>query len=509
MSGLDWTVLGLYFLLMVGIGIWSHRQVKTTSDYFTTGGKMPWWLAGVSHHMSGYSAVVFVGYAAVAYSVGFTLYVWWAFAIAAAVLVGAFLIAPRWSRLRIRLHIISPMQYLATRYNVPTQQLLAWSGALLKVFDVGAKWTAIAIILNVFTGLPLLVGILLAGIVSLIYVTVGGLWADALTDFAQFVVQFVAGISLFVIVLAKLGGASAFTGMWARLPASHHSLFGGPYTVTFVLAYLLINFLSYNGGTWNLAQRFIASPTGSQARRAALLSAALYLVWPIILFYPMWAAPIFFPHLKDPSQSYAILAHTFLPPGLIGFVLAGMFAHTMAMTSSDANAISAVVTGDILPTLSRRMRHLSGSATLLAARITTVVFTGLSVVIAIKSDSFGGVLGLILTWFGALIGPMSIPMLFGMLPAFKRSGSVAAIVSWAGGLVAFGVVKYGFSGSVAATVAVPVLVSIVLYVVIGFVSPQPSALASALVDSLDSDASAARAESTVAVDQGIASLAGE
>ena len=491
MSGLDWTILGLYFLLMIAIGFWSHRQVKNTSDYFTAGGRMPWWLAGISHHMSGYSAVVFVGFAAVAYSVGFTLYVWWAFAIAVAVLVGAFVIAPRWSRLRMRLHIISPMQYLATRYNVPTQQLLAWSGALLKVFDVGAKWTAIAVILNVFSGLPLIVGILLAGTVSLIYVTVGGLWADALTDFAQFVVQFIAGISLFVIVLAKLGGLSGFVGMWSRLPASHLSLFGGPYTVTFVLAYLLINFLSYNGGTWNLAQRFIASPTGSQARRAAILSAILYLVWPIILFYPMWAAPIFFPHLKDPSQAYAVIAHSFLPPGLIGLVLAGMFAHTMAMTSSDANAISAVVTGDILPVLSQRLRHLSSSGILLAARVTTFIFTALSMIIAIKSDSFGGVIGLILTWFGALIGPISIPMLLGLLPAFKRSGPTAAIVSWAVGIIAFGVIKYGINGSVAATVAVPVVISAILYIGLGFVSPQPASRVNDLVASLDSDAAAA------------------
>ena len=76
MSVLDWIVLGLYFLLMIGIGFWSHRRVHNASDYFTAGGRMPWWLAGISHHMSGYSAAVFVGYAAIAYTYGFTLYIW-------------------------------------------------------------------------------------------------------------------------------------------------------------------------------------------------------------------------------------------------------------------------------------------------------------------------------------------------------------------------------------------------------------------------------------------------
>ncbi|QBD74634.1 Na+:solute symporter [Ktedonosporobacter rubrisoli] len=496
MSVLDWIVLALYFLLMIAIGIWSHRQVHNTSDYFTAGGKMSWWLAGISHHMSGYSAAVFVGYAAIAYTYGFTLYVWWAFAISVAVIAGAFIIAPRWSRLRQRLHVISPMQYLATRYNVPTQQLLAWSGTLLKVFDVGAKWSAVAIILNVYTGLPIAVGILLSGGASLIYVTVGGLWADALTDLAQFIVQLVAGILLFVIVLLKLGGITALGSMWDRLPASHHGFFNGPYTLWFVLAYLLINFLSYNGGTWNLAQRFIAVPSGPQARKAAILSAVLYLIWPIILFYPMWAAPLFFPHLSDPSQAYAIMSRSLLPPGLMGFVLAGMFAHTMAMTSSDANAISAVVTGDILPYLSRKLRNLSGEGSLRAARIVTIIFTILSMVIALEADLFGGVIGLLVTWFAALVGPISIPMLLGLLPAFRRSGSTAAIVSWAAGILAFAVIKYGFTNDVAATVGLPVLISLVLYVGIGLLYNRANPQTDALVDSLSSEPKEEQIEKT-------------
>ncbi|BCL83238.1 sodium-coupled permease [Ktedonobacteria bacterium brp13] len=484
MSVLDWIVLGLYFLLMIGIGFWSHRRVHNASDYFTAGGRMPWWLAGISHHMSGYSSAVFVGYAAIAYTYGFTLYIWWAVPVTIAVIVGAFIIAPRWPRLRMKLQIISPMQYLATRYNVTTQQLLAWSGALLKVFDVGAKWSAMAIILNVFTGLPLIVGILLTGGVSLIYVTIGGLWADALTDFAQFIVQLIGGITLFIIVLAKLGGTSAIGGMWTRLPASHHALFSGSYTVWFVLAYLLIDFLSYNGGTWNLAQRYIAAPSGAQARWAALLSAALYLVWPIILFYPMWAAPLLFPHLADPSQSYAIMAHSLLPNGLVGFILAGLFAHTMAMTSSDANAISAVVTGDILPVLSSKLRNLSTRGTLQAARITTLIFTAISMVVAVQANSFGGVLGLIVTWFGALVGPISIPMLFGLLPTFKRCGPAAAIISWAGGILAFALIKYGIASDVTATVGVPVLVSAILYIGIGLLTKQVKPEAAELINAL-------------------------
>ena len=76
MQTIDWIVLALYFLVMVGIGTWSYRQVHDSQDFFAAGGRMPWWLSGISHHVSGYSAVAFTGYATVAYTEGFTLYVW-------------------------------------------------------------------------------------------------------------------------------------------------------------------------------------------------------------------------------------------------------------------------------------------------------------------------------------------------------------------------------------------------------------------------------------------------
>lgn len=496
MAALDWVVVCGYFLVMVAIGLWAKARVHDARDFFTAGGKMPWWLAGISHHMSGYSSAVFVGYAAIAYTDGFVLYVWWALGITFAMLVGAFVFTPRWPRLRQRLGVISPLEYLKIRYNLPTQQLLAWSGTALKVFDVGAKWTATALLLNVFAGVPVGWGVLITGGVTLIYSTIGGLWADALTDFGQFVIQLLAGIVLFGAVLGKLGGVSAIWTLWDRLPEGHAKPFHGQYSVLFVVVYLLINTLSYNGGTWNLAQRFIAAPTGSSARRAALFSAGLYLVWPLVMFFPMWAAPVLLPGLAKPDQSYALLTENLLPTGLIGLVLAGLFSHTMAMTSSDANAISAVVTRDIVPAIWRGAHRLTSRSELLIGRFSTFAFIALSMAIALTADSFGGVLGLLILWFGGLVGPIAIPMLLGLLPAFRRCGPTAAIASWATGLVVFFVTRYVVDGAIAdlakdkataVQVGGPVVCSLIVFVLIGLLAPWRNEDADALVDALEQD----------------------
>lgn len=470
MHQFDWIALFLFFLVMIVIGFWSYRQIGDSGDFFVAGGKLPWWLSGISHHISGYSGAVFVAYAAIAYTHGFTIYVWWAFMISISIFVGAVFIAPRWSRLRSETNIESPTEYLKERYNLPTQQLMAWSGVLLKLFDVGAKWAAIAILLNVFTGTSLLVGILLAGGISLIYITVGGLWADVWTDLAQFVVQIVAGFIMFFIVVDMLGGFGKMFTLWDQLPESNSQLFNDPYTFGFALTFLVIFFFSYNGGTWNLATRYISSPSGSEARKAALLSGMLYLVWPLILFYPMWAAPILLPGLEDPSQSYALITQELLPPGLVGLVLASMFANTMSMTSSDANTISAVITRDILPNLSQKFKNLKREQSLLLARGSTFTFTALTLVVAIYADNFGGVIGLIISWFGALVGPVAIPMILGLLPTFRHCDSKAAIISILGGLMGFVVANYTLDVSQALEVLTPIGVSLILFVSIGWFS---------------------------------------
>lgn len=495
MNFLDWLVVGAYFLLMVYIGWWAKSRIKNASDFFVASGKIPWWLVGISHHMSGYSAAVFVGYAALAYTTGFSLYVWWALSITVACTIGAIWFAPRWPRLRKKLGIISPLEYLSTRFNVATEQLLAWSGALLKVFDVAAKWSASAILLYVFAGIPLGWGILLVGGVTMVYSTIGGIWADVLTDLGQFIIQLVAAIALAVAVMTRLDGVSTPFTMWQELPPEHAQPFNGNLTLWFFLAYIVITTLSYNGGTWNLAMRMISTENGKEARRSMIFSGALYLIWPLVLFFPMWAAPIILPGLEDPEQSYALLTTELLPHGLIGLVLAGMFAHTMAMTSSDSNAIASVVVRDIIPMFRKNRSFLPEKTELWFSRFITFLFISLSMGIALASDSFGGVLGLLILWFGALVGPVAVPMLFGMLPFFRRSGSSAALISTALGLIMFATNRYILDDWIptlgnnadAFTVATPVLVTIISFTLIGFIKPENTPETDALIDSLSED----------------------
>lgn len=440
MQQLDYIVLLVYAVILMLIGLWAYTKIKDSKDFFIAGGKVPWWLSGISHHVSGYSAVVFTGYAAIAYNTGFSIYIWWALAIAVGMFLGRNLITPRWARLRENLGISSPTGYLENRYNLFTQQLIAWSGVILKLLDVAAKWVAIAVVLNGFVGIDIPVGILIGSILSMVYIACGGFWADLANDFFQFLIQVAAGIVMLCAVVAHFGGIAGTLEAWQSLPAANRELFRDPYTPLFVCLWVITTFMSYNGGTWNLAMRFISTENGKEAYKTSMLSASLYVIWPFFLFIPMWLGPIIFPGLENPSTLYSELAKQFIPAGLYGLVLGSMLAATLTMTASDTNALGAVISQDILPNIAPKY-FKKDQISLKVARCTTILFTLVTIIIALNHDKFGGITGLIISWFGALLGPSATPMLLGLIPAYKHCDSKAAVSSILVGFVAFAIFK--------------------------------------------------------------------
>lgn len=136
---------------------------------------------------------------------------------------------------------------------------------------------------------------------------------------------------------------------------------------------------------------------------------------------------------------------------------------------------------------------MTAEAQLKLARITTFLFIGLSMTIALTADTKGFVLKVVIALVAATMGPIAIPLMLGLLPWFRKFGPTAALSSTVGGLGTW-VFLYveqqflkDFAVSQALIVSTPLLVSLALYLVIGFAKPEPSQERDALIDSLRSD----------------------
>jgi solute:Na+ symporter, SSS family len=274
---IDFTVITIYMLGVAFLGYIAKRMVKTPEDYFAGGKRVPWWIAAVSHHVSGYSAVLFVAHASQAYEWGLPMALL-VFSTPLAMAIGSVLWAPRWSRLKI----LTPVEYLERRFNVGIRQVFAWSGMAVKFVDEGIKLYSLSMIVSFCTGWQLEWVIVACGVVAVAYLAFGGLWATMLTDFMQFFVQYSITIAMIPFVLAMAGG---WSGIWEVQP-ERFVPFGGRITPAFLLVWLVVITLSYNGGTWGLAQRFYSIGKPREATKAALLSGSLSLVYPFVVFIP-------------------------------------------------------------------------------------------------------------------------------------------------------------------------------------------------------------------------------
>ena len=464
----DYVAVSVYMVFMVILGYVAKRKVKGLEDYFTGGHNVPWWLAAISHHVSSYSAFVFVALGSKALANGFSTWTYFAGSCFIGTLVAALVWAPLWAKLRVS----TPVEYLAQRYNNATRQLWAWTGIALKFVDEGAKLYSLSVIVHVCTGIRLELVVVVTGAVTVAYLLFGGLWATILTDFVQFIVQFAVTLVLVPLVLKAAGG---WSGIWAVQPEKlclFAGRFGGDFDVRFVGVMILVMTLSLSGGTWGLAQRFYSIGDPAGARKAALVSAGLYLVYPIALLLPVWAAPVILSDVAgfNPEHAYILVAHRLLGPlgmGLMGVLVCAMFAATMSMVDSDINALAAVFTRDIFQGCIKP--DAKEQTVFRVGLISTVVLGAMVICSALLIVSMEGeskAFNAMLQWYAALLGPVSIPLLFGMI--LRRGTWRGAVGSWVFGFAAVVLGKHVLGWSFPVYTAVELAVALSVFVAEGY-----------------------------------------
>ncbi|MEO6982231.1 MAG: hypothetical protein ABI072_03855, partial [Edaphobacter sp.] len=335
----DIAVLTVYFATMIFVGLFYSKRVKSLEMYFAGGKQLSWWLGGVSFVMASVSAWSIVVYAALGYEYGLVaLTLYWVSVPAA--LVTTWLLAIRWRRAGL----LTPTEFLETRYSSAVRQLFVWSTLPLKILDDALKIAAIGIFVAAALRISPSETAVVIGVVTLLYTMLGGLWAVVITDFIQFIL-----VSTGIILLAPLALRAA--GGWhhviAVLPSDFFLPVREPYTWGYVASFLLLSTLS-TAGNWSLIQRFYSARSDQASRGVGWTASFLFLVLPPIwIFTGIFARTFISPQGFDPQTIYARVSMTLLPPGMFGLIIAALITATMSVTSSSYNVMAAVLTVDV------------------------------------------------------------------------------------------------------------------------------------------------------------------
>lgn len=383
LGALDYGVILAFLSLNLVIGWWFSRKRRSSGDFFL-GNKIAWWAVGISFYATATSSLSFMALPAWTYA-GNWLVLGAAPAQAAAIIVIAFVFA---GFLR-RLNATTIYEYLEKRFDRRVWMVGAVLGILTTIIGrMSVVLLLPALALSTVTGINVYLSIFLMGVVTIIYSMQGGFSAVIWTDVIQSVVML--GGVLFAFIALADGLPGGLGDVFAMgIPAGKFELISWAPDLTqpTVLVFVGMGLASLftQMADQSLMQRVFATADARTAKRTLLLGAAIGLPSSVLFFFVgtcLWAFYAANPErLPDDLANDAIfpffIANEF-PVGLVGLIIAGLFAASMSTLSSAVNSTSAIVVRDfyeILRPLSNEAEkvRVARTATLIAGLVATLM----------------------------------------------------------------------------------------------------------------------------------------
>jgi solute:Na+ symporter, SSS family len=423
---LDYLALALYIVLMAGIGLFFKWYVKDIDAYTKGSNTIPWVAAGISNFMALFSTFVFVAYAGIAYEHGLVAVTVFFSTIPACIIAGLFF-AKRWRRAGIS----SPVEYLENRFNLSVRQTVGWVGLIITILDNMVRLYAIGIFLTAVTPLSLPATLIISSIIVIFFTLYGGIWAVSIMGTIQFVILVFTSILLCWLSLDYAGGLNALS---QKLP-DHFNWFNGPKgNLIWLGVYYIMIVIKYNSN-WIFIQRFYIVKDEKSAQKVAYLTAALFLIFPVIFMLPPIVSAVALPDLPDKEMAYVAISKMLLPPGLMGVMIASMFSATMSSLNSEYNVIASVLSKDVYQRLINK--NASGKQMLMVAKLSTVLVGLIILLGGLFIKDFGGAFEANKLFTGIFAIPVGIPLIFGIITrkASPRGAMLTVIIGAIAGII--------------------------------------------------------------------------
>ncbi|MBX7118525.1 MAG: sodium:solute symporter family protein [Gemmatimonadaceae bacterium] len=453
LAAIDYAVMLVYFAMVLAVGLWVRRAVRTSDDFFLSGRSLPAWVSGLAFLSANLGAQEVIGMGASGAKYGIaTSHFYWVGAIPAMVFVGIFMM-PFYYGSRAR----SVPEYLKLRFDEKTRGFNAISFAAMTVFSSGVSLYAMGKLLNLLLGWSFSASVLAAAAIVLAYTFAGGLTSAIYNEVLQFFLIALGFVPLAWLGMRDVGGwaglearlaehatasgyaATAWTSSWQHMgDAAANPLgvewFGLVMGLGFVLSfgYWCTDFL--------VVQRAMAADSMTAARRTPLIAAFPKMLFPGLVIIPGMIALVvqgsagaggvgLIPAKVDPATGAALLdaagkvvldydlatpmmlAHYF-PAGMLGLGLTALMASFMSGMAGNVTAFNTVWTYDIYHAYLKR--DATDAHLLSVGRVTTVVGILVSVAAAYLAASFNNIMDFLQLVFAFVNAPLFATFALGM-----------------------------------------------------------------------------------------------
>ena len=444
---LNWTVLAFYLVGMLGMGIYFMRKGNGADDFFKGGGRIPWWAAGISIYATMLSAITYMTIPAKAYTTDWTYYpmLWM-------ILLVSFPVIKYYLPYFRKLNVTSAYEILEQRFNLFTRMLASTLFCVFMIVRMAIVLYLPSLALTAVTGIDIYLCIVLMGLVTIVYCTMGGVEAVIWGDVVQgLILVFGAIFAVVYLAMGTEGGISgciniALENDKLRLFDWSNSWSQAAWWVI-IIGGLANNLISYTSDQ-TVIQRYLTTPDEKSAGRGILVNGVMS-VFVSVAFY-MIGTGLYTFYKTHPAeldvtmgQSDAIFPFFMMsqmPAGVAGALIAAIFAATMSTISSNINSVATAFSIDFW----KRFRpSTTDSQLVVIARWASVVsgLVGLALALFMATwniqsflDFFNEALGLLTSGLGGL---------FFIAVFMKRVKGNAALIGFvAGEAVVFWMSKY-------------------------------------------------------------------
>ena len=450
----DLLIVGFYFAMVLGIGIYLKRYTKSGEDFFLAGREMTAWVAGLSFLSANLGALELMGWAASAYQYGILAAHWyWVGAIPAMLFLGIVMMPFYYIS---KTHSVPG--YLQLRYGESTRALSAISFAFMTVLMSGINMYAMALVMKVVLGWNIHFSIWVSSITVAIYVAMGGLFSAIFNEVLQFFLIWLGALLIPILGLVEAGGWSGlvqrihqnlpqgdYTHLWRTMGHFGDNPMGIHWTGIVMGLGWVISF-----GYWTtdflVVQRVFAAKDIRAAKMAPIIGSFFKMAVPFIVILPGLLGLGLLNYTLVPEKVAAVTGqHSYnevLPlmlarycgPGLLGLGITALIAGFMSGMAGNVSAFATVWTYDLYRPFVRK--GAADSHYLKMGRWCTILGVMISIGTAYVVMQFGSIMDYVQALFSIFIAPLFGTVLLGML--WKRvtpaagfwgllSGSVSSI----------------------------------------------------------------------------------
>ena len=428
----DWSIIGLYLFLLIGMSIFVGRAQSGQDDYYVGGRDLPWWAVGISTMATQTSAVSFISipaFVALKPQGGLT-WIQYELAVPLAMVATSVLLLPLFRKLQL----ISVYEYLELRFGPGMRTLLSAIFLFSRAFGTAVGLYASAIVLAVVMQIPIWSTILLMGAFTVVYDAIGGMKAVVYSDVIQSLILFVGIFVCVYFAVADLGGIGPALALLPEERLNTLDLSTGlgdgshaPFWGFLVGAFFL--YVAYYGTDQSQVQRELSARTIEDTRKSLFLNG--YIRFPLAMLYlglglalgAFYLTSVDFQN-EVPLDLMDFLVPVFvlqyLPSGIRGLLVAALLAASMSSLDSALNSLSAATMRDFV----ERRRSFSDKTSLWLGRLATLIW---GIVITGFAFAVGGIADTVIESINkvgsTVYGPILAAFLIGIL--CKRATTVA------------------------------------------------------------------------------------